>query len=82
MVGILAGLRIGEILGLRWEDVDFATRTLRVEHAVYRSVLGSLKTEGSRRTLPDARSPHTGAGRTLAHTRKPSPQTSVKHRPM
>ena len=52
MVGILAGLRIGEILGLRWENVNFASRTLRIEHAVYRGVLGTPKTKGSRRTLP------------------------------
>jgi integrase len=51
LVGILAGLRIGEILGLSWEDVNFAAKTIRIEDAVYRGVLGTLKTKGSRRTF-------------------------------
>jgi integrase len=29
--GLLMGLRIGELLGLRWEDIDFAAGTMRVE---------------------------------------------------
>jgi integrase len=52
LVGILAGLRIGEILGLSWENVNFAAKTIRIEDAVYRGVLGTPKTKGSRRTLP------------------------------
>lgn len=52
LVGILAGLRVGEILGLRWSDVDFEKRQLRVEQAVYRGQIGSPKTQGSRRSLP------------------------------
>jgi integrase len=52
LVGILAGLRIGETLGLSWENVNFAARTIRIEHAVYRGVVGTPKTKGSRRTLP------------------------------
>ncbi|MCI0351633.1 MAG: site-specific integrase [Acidobacteriales bacterium] len=52
LLGILAGLRVGEILGLRWKDVDLALGQLRVEQAVYRGLLGSPKTKGSRRTLP------------------------------
>jgi integrase len=52
LVGILAGLRVGEILGLSWEYVDFVAKTIRIENAVYRGVLGTPKTKGSRRTLP------------------------------
>jgi integrase len=52
LVGILAGLRVGEILGLHWEDVNFAFKTIRIEHAAYRGTLGTPKTKGSRRTLP------------------------------
>jgi integrase len=52
LVGILTGLRVGEILGLRWQDVDFDLKELRVEQAVYRGDVGSPKTKGSRRTLP------------------------------
>ncbi len=52
LVGILAGLRVGEILGLRWKDIDLARGELRVEQAIYRGSIGSPKTKGSRRTLP------------------------------
>jgi integrase len=49
------GLRIGELLGLRWEDVDLDAGRLRVRHGLA-SVGGELvlqepKTERSRRTL-------------------------------
>ena len=52
LIGVLTGLRVGEILGLRWQDVDFKQGELRVEQAVYRGSVGSPKTRGSRRTLP------------------------------
>jgi len=55
-VALLLGLREGEVLGLRWTDVDFTTHTLRVEQTVQR-VSGKLalahpKTASSKRTLP------------------------------
>ncbi len=52
LLGILTGLRVGEILGLRWKDLDLVTGQLRVEQAIYRGLEGSPKTKGSRRTLP------------------------------
>jgi integrase len=52
LVGILAGLRVGEILGLRWQDVDFLNRSIRIQQAAYRGSIGSPKTKGSKRTLP------------------------------
>jgi integrase len=52
LVGVLTGLRIGEILALRWKDVDFKSGEIRVEQACYRGLIGTPKTKGSRRTLP------------------------------
>lgn len=52
LLAVLTGLRVGEILALRWQDVDLATAQLRVLQAVYRGCLGSPKTKGSRRTVP------------------------------
>jgi len=52
LVAVLTGLRVGEILALRWQDIDLDREELRVEQAVYRGCLGSPKTQGSRRTLP------------------------------
>jgi integrase len=52
LIAVLTGLRIGEILGLRWENVDLDRSERRVEQTVYRGSVGSPKTKGSRRTLP------------------------------
>lgn len=50
------GLRIGEGLGLRWEDLDLENRKARIVQQVKLAdgkwVLGILKTPKSRRTLP------------------------------
>jgi integrase len=47
------GLRQGELLALRWSDVDLAAGTLTVRHTLTRgsSVLAEPKTEKSRRVL-------------------------------
>lgn len=46
------GLRQGELLGLRWEDVDLDARTLRVSAQLdRRGGLTEVKTEGGRRSL-------------------------------
>ncbi|MBI4852241.1 MAG: site-specific integrase [Acidobacteria bacterium] len=55
-VALALGLRIGEATGLRWQDIDFDKRTLRVNVALQR-IEGKLeltepKTERSKRTLP------------------------------
>ena len=55
VTALATGMRQGELLGLRWEDVDLETRRLHVRHALAR-VQGKLvllepKTERSRRTL-------------------------------
>lgn len=34
LVGYYSGLRIGEILALRWKDVDFENKTINIEHAI------------------------------------------------
>lgn len=55
-IAVVTGLRQGELLGLRWSDIDLATGTLTVRHALQR-VDGRLqlvetKTPRSRRTIP------------------------------
>jgi len=54
-LGLYLGLRPGEVLGLKWEDIDFNARTLSVCRSLKRErnklLLGEPKTPGSRRTL-------------------------------
>lgn len=49
------GMRKGEILGLRWSDVDFDKRTLRVNKTLYKIktgfILADPKTAASNRTI-------------------------------
>ena len=50
------GLRRGEVLGLRWADLDWAAKTIKVTQQVQlvaqKVVISTPKTEGSGRTLP------------------------------
>jgi integrase len=54
-VALQAGLRLGEVLGLAWHDVDLAARTLRVRQALSRlngvTTLGPPKSADSRRVV-------------------------------
>ena len=45
------GVRVGEALGLRWEDLDLDARTLRINRTVYRGQTCLPKTDSSRRTI-------------------------------
>ena len=56
-VALAVGLRHGEALGLRWEDVDLKARTLRVSHALQRVPGKGLqlvepKSKTSQRVIP------------------------------
>ena len=53
---LLYGLRRGEVLGLRWRDVDESDREIRIRQQIHRShgalQLGPVKTAAGRRDLP------------------------------
>ncbi len=55
LVGVTTGMRRGELLGLRWSDVDLAKAKLTVNQSLERlagkTVFKSPKTTGSRRTI-------------------------------
>jgi len=48
----MTGLRIGEILALRWERIDLLRGTLLVAETCYKGHFGSPKTRASRREVP------------------------------
>lgn len=60
LLSLYTGLRMGEICGLRWSDVDFAKRTITVRRTVQRIrtghstrlLIGSPKSHSSRRSIP------------------------------
>jgi integrase len=49
---LLTGLRIGELLALRWRDVDLESGLIRVRQTVYEGTFDDPKTKRSRRTVP------------------------------
>jgi len=47
-----SGLRVGELLGLKWEDVDFAHNAIYIRRSVSRQRIGPPKTEASQKPIP------------------------------
>ena len=52
LVAVLTGMRIGEILGLRWKRIDLLRRTLEVAEIFSDGDFGTPKTKSSNRVLP------------------------------
>ena len=46
------GLRISEALALRWEDLDFGTKRLKVQRRLYKGTLAAPKSRYGRREVP------------------------------
>jgi integrase len=46
------GLRRGELIALRWRDLDFELNQANVTRSVWRNVEGDAKTEASRKPVP------------------------------
>ncbi len=61
---LCTGMRLGELLALRWSDIDFPNNILHVNHSLYKSkdpddpsshwrlYFGDPKTEAGKRTIP------------------------------
>ena len=52
LLAVLTGLRIGEILALRWKRVDLLRGTLEVAETFSEGEFGTPKTRSSRRSIP------------------------------
>lgn len=46
------GLRVSELLALRWSDVDFESLELNVTRSIWHQVVGNCKTEASAKPVP------------------------------
>jgi len=51
LLQLCLGLRVSELLALRWQDVDWMGSKLNVEHGIVNQHLDSVKTEGSRKMM-------------------------------
>ena len=49
---VSSGLRVGELLGLKWEDVDFESLEVNVTRSVVKQKITRCKTEASRKPVP------------------------------
>jgi integrase len=52
LLGATTGLRISELLGLKWVDIDFEHLEIRVQRAIVYGVVGGCKSKASRRPVP------------------------------
>jgi integrase len=52
MLAAITGMRRGELFGLKWEDLNFERRTLRIVRSLVDQIEGKPKTETSRKPLP------------------------------
>jgi integrase len=46
------GLRRGELIALRGQDIDFQLKQANVTHTIWRNVEGDTKTEASKKPVP------------------------------
>lgn len=47
-----SGLRVGELLGLKWEDVDFKKSVIHIRRSIVSQKIGPPKTEASQKPIP------------------------------
>jgi len=51
-VQLSLGLRISEVLGLMWKDIDWLGKSINLERGVVAQIVDDVKTEASRRRMP------------------------------
>jgi integrase len=51
-LAVFTGLRVGELLGLKWKDVDFQKMEVHVIRSIVMQHVGDCKTEASRKPVP------------------------------
>ena len=51
-VAVTTGLRVSELLALKWADVNFASGEIKLSRGIVRQHIGEMKTEASRKPVP------------------------------
>lgn len=52
LVAAVTGLRRGEVVGIKWEDIDFVNGAIHVRRSLVDRIEGPPKTEASKRPIP------------------------------
>jgi len=52
LVDVMTGLRVGELLALKWQDIDFEKFEISVTRSISLQHVGECKTEASRKPVP------------------------------
>jgi len=51
-VAVTTGLRVSELLALKWSDIDYAAGEIRLSRGIVRQHIGFMKSEASRKPVP------------------------------
>jgi integrase len=51
-VAVTTGLRVSELLALKWADMDFTAEEIHLSRGIVRQHIGTMKTEASRKPVP------------------------------
>lgn len=51
LLAVCLGLRVSELLGLKWSDVDWLSAKLNVERGIVKQIVDDVKTDSSRKSL-------------------------------
>ncbi|GIT98823.1 site-specific integrase [Sulfurovum sp. TSL1] len=51
-IGFYTGMRMGEIIGLQYDDFDFENKVIHVKRSIYKGKVTTPKTDGSIREIP------------------------------
>jgi integrase len=51
LVAVSFGLRISEVLGLKWDDIDWLRKAVRIERGVVKQIVDYVKSDYSARTM-------------------------------
>jgi integrase len=51
-VAVTTGLRVSELLALKWADLDFIAEEIHLSRGIVRQHIGEMKTEASRKPVP------------------------------
>jgi len=51
LLAVSFGLRISEVLGLKWKDVDWLGKTVRIQRGVVKQIVDDVKSTNSARTM-------------------------------